>query len=627
MPAQSDHTRQVRTGANGGIPPDEVLGALDAVVRSAPFSKAKRPARFLRYLVETSLRGEGTSLKESVLGTDVFERPATWDPRLDPVVRQEAARLRKRLANYYESSGADAEVRIELPVGGYVPQFRRRSVEPEPVVVETPAAATPVLARRRTLWPYVAAAILCVAAALLIWRALSSHDSVASIAVLPFTDLTADASTQYFADGLTDEITDSLARLKTLRVIARSSAFQFKGKTVDIREAGKLLHVGYLLEGSVDRSGDRIRVIAHLERVADSSLVWSNTYESGTSDLFALQSELASGIAGSLRVTAGTPAGKHVPGAEAHDYVLKARYDMQQMTTDSLAKAEAEYRRAIELDPQYAMAYLGLASVEYSRSVARGSGYRTDAERASAEQYYNKALQLDPEMPTAHAMRAALSMQYNWDWIGAERELQLASTGPPNSTVESTYAFLLVFRGRFAEAEQHVQRMLDLDPFSMPTLNNIALMRNLEGRFEQAREIARQMAAQSPRMLTPQQLIAGTYVEEGRPQLAFPILRDLEHRFPGAELFEAMAYAKAGQRQEALRLMRPYEDAYPNVTVSLQWFALVYAFLGDEPNTVKWLQRSADRHEWQTLNLAVHPAYAAMENSPGFRALKKRLGL
>ena len=248
MPAQSDHTRQVRTGANGGIPPDEVLGALDAVVRSAPFSKAKRPARFLRYLVETSLRGEGTSLKESVLGTDVFERPATWDPRLDPVVRQEAARLRKRLANYYESSGADAEVRIELPVGGYVPQFRRRSVEPEPVVVETPAAATPVLARRRTLWPYVAAAILCVAAALLIWRALSSHDSVASIAVLPFTDLTADASTQYFADGLTDEITDSLARLKTLRVIARSSAFQFKGKTVDIREAGKLLHVGYLLD-------------------------------------------------------------------------------------------------------------------------------------------------------------------------------------------------------------------------------------------------------------------------------------------------------------------------------------------------------------------------------------------
>jgi predicted Zn-dependent protease len=169
--------------------------------------------------------------------------------------------------------------------------------------------------------------------------------------------------------------------------------------------------------------------------------------------------------------------------------------------------------------------------------------------------------------------------------------------------------------------------MLDLDPFSTATMNNFALARNLEGHFAEARETAQKMAAQSPLMIAPQQVIGGTYIEEGRPELALPIFRELKQRFPQAQLFEAMACARAGQREEALRLIHPYEEEYPNSGVSMQWFALVYALLGDEPNTVKWLQRSADRHEWQALNLAVHPVYAPMENSPGFRALKKRLGL
>jgi serine/threonine-protein kinase len=626
MPAESDLDKQAGGEAAGAIPREAVLAALDAAVHSAAFSKAKRPARFLRYLVETALRGEGQFLKESVLGTEVFDRPATWDPRLDPVVRQEAARLRKRLAHYYESCGGEVAVRIELPVGSYVPLFRRKSAEPETAAVETPVVG-PAPVRRRRHWPYVAGGILSIAAAVLIWGAVSAHDSVASIVVLPFTDSTADVATQYFADGLTDEITDSLARLKTLRVIARSSAFRFKGKTIDIPEVGRLLHVGYLLEGSVDRAGDRIRIIAHLERVSDSSLVWSNTYESGASDLFALQSELAAAIAGSLKITAGVPATKHQPTAEAHEYALKARYDMQAMTTESLAKAEAEYRRAIELDPQYAAAYLGLGTVHYNRNAARGSAYQTEAERKSAEELARKALQLDPDLSTAHAMLANLAMQYAWDWAGAERELRLAVAGPPSATAESYYAFLLIFRGRFQEADQHLQRMLDLDPFSTATMNNFALARNLEGHFAEARETAQKMAAQSPLMIAPQQVIGGTYIEEGRPELALPIFRELKQRFPQAQLFEAMACARAGQREEALRLIHPYEEEHPNSGVSMQWFALVYALLGDEPNTVKWLQRSADRHEWQALNLAVHPVYAPMENSPGFRALKKRLGL
>jgi serine/threonine-protein kinase len=610
----------------GEIPQDEVLTALQTVVSSAAFGKTARPARFLRHLVETTLHGQGHLLKESVLGTDVFERPAAWDPRLDPIVRQEAARLRRRLANYYETSGAEAKIRIDLPVGSYVPLFRRKAVEIATAPAEAPTVG-PLPVRKWRLWPYAAPGILCVAAAITTWLAVSHRDSPTSIAVLPFANLTADPANRYFADGLTDEITDSLARLKTLRVIARSSATQLHGKTGDPREAGRLLHVDNVLEGSVARSGDRIKVIAHLERVSDGSLLWSNTYERGTADLFAVQSELAAGIAASLKAATGIPAARHIPNVEAHDSVLQARYDMQQMTTESLTRAETEYRHAIDVDPEYAAAWLGLGNVQYNLSAARGSAFRTEAERQSAEQSFHKALQLDPDLPSAHAMLAALAMQYDWDWNRAERELQLALAGGSSATAETYYAFLLVFRGRFSEADQHVRRMLDLDPFSAPTLGNRAQIRNLEGHFSEAREIARQMAVESPKAIAPQQIIAMTYVEEGQPELALPIFRQLRDRIPQAGVFEAMAYARAGQKEEALRLIRPLEEKYPNPGVSMQWLALVYAFLNDEPNTVKWLQRSADRREWQALNLAIHPVYARMRNSPGFRALEKRMGL
>ena len=627
MPAQPDLGKQAKAETAGEIPRDAVLAALDSLVASAAFGKAERPSRFLRHLVETSLGGEGHLLKESVLGAEVFGRRASWDPRLDPVVRQEAARLRKRLAHYYETGGAESEVRIELPVGSYVPVFRRKPVEIDTAPIETEHAGD-APARRRRGWVYYAAAgILCITGAVIAWRGFSQRESLASIVVLPFTDLTGDPADQYFSEGLTDEITDSLARIKTLRVMARSSAFQFKGKTVDVREVGRLLGVTNVLEGSVERSGDRVKIIAHLERTSDGSLLWSNTYERKASDLFAVQSELAAGIAGGLRVAAKVPKARHVPNAEAHDFVMKARYDTQQMTTESLTRAETEFQHAIDLDPEYSTAYFGLANAKYDQSAARGSAYRTEVERKSAQQLFQKALELDPDFTDAHAMLAALAMQYDWDWGRAERELQLAAAGPSSVNAEDYYALLLIFRGRFSEAEQHIQRALDRDPYSTAARIDVSVARNLEGRFAQAREISQQMAAEYPKMIGPQGMIGLTYIEEGHPELALPILRQLKRRFPQAQVFEAMACARAGRREEALRLIRPFEEKYPDPGVAMQWFALVYAFMGDEPNTVKWLERSADRHEFQALNLAVHPVYAPMRNSAGFRALERRMGL
>jgi len=625
MPSQPDLDRPAKAVAAGSIPPDVVLAALHQVVTSDAFAKSDRAARFLRYLVETALRGEAPLLKENVLGVEVFDRPASWDPRLDPIVRQEAGRLRKRLAKYYENGGASTEICIELPVGTYVPVFRRKLAEIEPAPSQSPAPEKAPAARSR-VWYYAAAGILCLAG-VIAWRSLSSYRSAPSVAVLPFVNLTPDPANQYFSDGLTDEITDALARVKALRVIARSSASQFKGKRADIREVGRLLKVANVLEGSVARSGDRIKIIAHLERVSDGSLVWSNTYERKASDLFAVQSDLAAGIAAGLRVAAGVPSTAHVPNAEAHDFYLKGRYDVQQVTPEAMQQAESDYQQAIDKDPQYAQAYLGLASAKYNQSLARGSSYQTEAEFKSVRSLLAKALELNPDLPAAHGFAAFLAMQYDRDWRRAERELQLETTDPPSAGADRDYGFFLLYQGRFAEADKRFAHMLDLDPFSTATQSNLALARNFEGRFAETREIAQRAAIEHPKMIWTDQLIGLTYVEEGRPELALPIFRRLEQRFPPAKICEAMALAKAGQREEALRLIRPFEEAYPSPGIAMEWIALVYGFMGDEPNAVKWLGRSIDLHETQALSLAVDPVFASMRNSAGFRALEKRIGL
>jgi TolB-like protein/Flp pilus assembly protein TadD len=442
----------------------------------------------------------------------------------------------------------------------------------------------------------------------------------ASIAVLPFNS--ADPSSRYLSSGLTDEITDALSQLKTLRVIASSSVARFSGKTADPREAGRMLGVANVLEGSVSSASNRVKIVAKLERVGDGALLWSETYERPESDLSAVQSDLTAGIAKSLKLTAPLKA-RHVPNAKAHSFLMKGRYEGQQMTSEAVKQAEVDFQHAIDLDPGYALAYLQLAVQKYNEGSARGSTYQTEEERKSSEQLLHKALELDPDLPSAHGMLAMFAMQYDWDWARAEREIRLAAAGPPSTAAELYFAFLLTFRGRFAEADEHIRRMQDLDPFSIVSMLNVAILRNLEGRFQEAREIAQNMLAISPKMLGAQQLIGATYAEEGHPELALPIFRQLEPRFPQIQLYEAMTYAAAGQGQEALRLIRPYEEKYPNPGVAMQWFALVYGALGD----VKWLERSADRHEFQALNLAVNPVFASMRNSAGFRALEKRMGL
>jgi TolB-like protein/Tfp pilus assembly protein PilF len=609
----------------------EVNAALARILASDAFAALERPSRFLRHLVENALNGQSAALKESLIGIHVFGREAGWDPRADPIVRQEAARLRKRLARYYLTDSP--EVRIELPVGTYVPLFHRVSVmlppvEEPPQIPEEPSSlpAAPKPPRRSWLW--LVAALVLLAAFAVTWRALQPPlaSKPLSIVVLPFTNLGGDPAKQYFADGMTDEITDRLTRIPSLKVLARASAFAFKGKTVDVRDLGRKLGVSHVLEGSVEWFGEEIRISGHLERVSDGSHVWSGTYERSAKDFLAVQSELADAVSRTLQLDAGIRPGLHVPVEEAHELYLQAVFDMQNQVPESLRKAEAALQESVRIDPEYAAAWFQLGLAKFNSSSVNGR-MRTPAEVAEVRSLYRKALQLDPDLLDVHAQLAFIAMINDWDWAGAERELRLASRNGPRAFVESTWALLLSYHGRFREADERIAAARTLDPAGATTLLYLGAIRHWEGRFAEAIAIWQQLLERSPNQLNPRIMLNFSYIEAGQAGLALSNIRTWESKTRTLGFLEVMALAHLGRRQEGLRLLRQLEAKFEDSSTFRQWFALAWASLGDHAQTVKWLERSAALHEFQVLNMAVNPAFAEMRNDPPFRALATRIGL
>jgi len=289
----------------------EIRAALDRILESHAFVGSRRPGNFLKYVVEETLEGREEKIKEYSIATDVFGRDQSFDPRMDPIVRVEATKLRSRLAHYYEQEGQPDAIRIEFPKRGYVPAFRFHETEDwaaegssgiaadnRPSVAMTQGA---VFSRRTVLIAagLVLACVVAFALTSLRSRPFRVPESK-SIAVLPFTNLGDNKEDEYFSDGLTDELIASLGRVPGLRVVARGSAFQFKNKTYDIRDVGRRLNVRTVLEGSVRKVGTRLRITVHLDDGTNGYRIWSDIYERDSSDALAIQREIATALATSL---------------------------------------------------------------------------------------------------------------------------------------------------------------------------------------------------------------------------------------------------------------------------------------------------------------------------------------
>jgi eukaryotic-like serine/threonine-protein kinase len=323
-----------------------------------------------------------------------------------------------------------------------------------------------------------------------------SSDMRPSIAVLPFENMSGDKGNDYFSDGLAEEIINLLAKVPNLKVIARTSAFAFKGRHEDVRQIASALGVSTVLEGSVRKAGDRIRVTAQLITAVDGSHLWSERYDRQLADVFAVQDEIASAITDALQVTlsaSSTPVRRHTPNVQAYEHHLKALYEVQRRTPESMARAKKHFERAIEVDPQFAVAHAELGQL-FGQVAGYGVMPPGDALPLMREQA-RQALAIDPLLPEGHATLGSVAAWFDYDWTAAERHFRRAmAQGAIPPMVRRSYAmYCLLPTGRAQEAVDHYTLGLNEDPLNLMARAERAVCLRSASRFAEGDDALRQI--------------------------------------------------------------------------------------------------------------------------------------
>ncbi len=605
----------------------KVRAQLDRIVASPGFKGSQRRSKLLRYLVEEALADRAGSLKESVIATEVFDRDAGYDPQVDSIVRVEVGRLRSRLVEYYSQSGSEDPVQIEIPKGAYRPAFTVR----EPSLESAPLLAAPPTPRPFPTRMAAAAAILIVlaVAAALVWRT-TRPSAPSSIAILPFLNLSGDPSSEYLGDGISEEVTEALSQSAGLRVVARTSAFQFKGKNVDMREIGQRLGAAAVLEGSIAKRGGDLHVVAQLIRTRDGYHIWSETYDAAPADLPATESRLAQAVRDKLlpadarepgsAVTAGNP--------EAHDLYLRAAYEFSRRTADSSRAAIDLAKQAVAKDPTYAQPYVLMAAGESALTTLLTESPRAANERS--RQDIAKALELDPTNGAALAQKAMLDYIDGWDWPQAEREFRRVLATGSHGSAENLYGWCLMTRGRFAEARRHLQRAAELDPLSLgPQLNQVE-EEAYEGNLKAAQQKAETILHAAPNNPIALSAYSSLAMLQGNCQGAASSadkLKQLYPTLPFAEMAALGADSTCGRKDQAEARFATILRRQNEGQIAAYSLAMIFNFRGEADQTLNYLEKSADLREPPILYLKINHLLDNLRSTARFSALERRIGL
>lgn len=459
---------------------DAVRAQVARVLKSSAFQQSQRRQRFLQFLADETIAGRSERLKGYTIAVEVFERPVSFDPLVDPVVRIEAGRLRDKLREYYETEGKNDAIRIELPKGGYQLQIEKRCEDTKPA----PQDAGQIDGAGKLERPYAmrtrayAAAVTVAIAALLVaflmpngWRPVSPRTEGPSIAVLPFSNLGSDERWDRFAAGVTEDIITDLSQSRDMRVIARNSTEVYKNKPVDVRQVGRELDVKYVMEGSIQEAAGRIRVTAQLVETASGGHIWSERYDRHADDLFAVQNEITQRIASTLMGYQGQVAEaerkiirrKPPASLSAYETYLLGMEAKHKVTKESLAEAERLLRRAIELDPQFARAYCGLATVQYYL-IDLGLTPSVDAAVQQMWEAADQAVKLAPNDGLTHQV---LGMAYGYQGKSAQSLAELnraVELAPADADLLVAVAWSLPAFGESARAVRMIEHALRLNP-------------------------------------------------------------------------------------------------------------------------------------------------------------------
>jgi len=461
-----------------------------------------------------------------------------------------------------------------------------------------------------------------------------------SVAVLPFVNRSADPNDEYFSEGLADELLSVLVKIRGLRVAARTSSAMFKGKQVSIGEAGRALHVSTVLEGSVRKAGNRVRISVQLVKVDDEVPLWSETYDRTLDDIFAVQDDIAQSVVKELRTTllGETPdsqtsgeaqaevaraAEGRSANPESHRLYLEAWYFIERFTADGVRKGMAQLEQALALDPKNALAWVAQARGYLWQA---GYGFVDPPQGAKlAHQAAEKAVALVPNLSEAHHVLGSVLAFYEHDWVAGEKSLRRALELSPSSAVALFgMGQYLHFRARNAEAEQYFLRALEADPLSSRAYSALGnLYRNM-GRLDESERCFRKALELSPQRITAHHLLGIVLAARGDLDAALEEAK-LEPAEWGRLTGLADFYWRAGRRVEADQALAELEAKHAND--SAFQIAAIYAIRGDVDSAFSWIDRGIDQHDAGMNQLLCEGIFQPLHGDPRWRAALRKIGL
>ncbi len=636
-----------------------VRAHLKEVIASQEFAGSKRAQDFLQLIVEHALAGRLDNLRERMIGAEMFGRPIDYDTANDAVVRVKATEVRKKLTQYYLSVAKPPALRIEVPAGSYVPRFCWEAAEeptggaaaeeaseiPALEVMSTDAAGEAAGEGRSSQAAAAEAArglggrwMAIAAAAVLLGvvgyfsfktssNRLPPNRGVHSVAILPLANLSRDPQQEYFADGLTDELITDLGQVSALRVISRTSVMTYKGSNKRLPVIARELRVDAVVEGSVLREGDQVRITAQLIDARTDQHMWAHSYVRDLKNVLALQGEVAQAIADqvSIKVTPQEHARlrrARPMNTDAQDLYLKGVH----LLDAGQPRVAAEYlQKSVDKDPSFAPAHTELASAYGSLGEAGGLTYDEAFVREKAEA--SEAIQLDDALPAGHADLANAEINENWAWNTAEGELKRAIGLNPNfAPAHGAYAQYLLRVGRTPEGLAEIQRELELDPVSGRSSTSAGLGYYYARRYSEAlahMQRASQIQSNAADFLFPLGVI---YTEKGDYAEAVHNFQQLGDQ-PHALGHLGNLYGRMGRSAEARAILPKLERRVAKDGLGRYEIALIYIGLGDKERAFAWLERSVAAHDQGVTYLKIDPCLDPVRSDARLGELMQRVGL
>jgi TolB-like protein/cytochrome c-type biogenesis protein CcmH/NrfG len=447
-----------------------------------------------------------------------------------------------------------------------------------------------------------------------------------SVAVLPFVDMSEKRDQEYFSDGLSEELIDHLAQTQDLKVIARTSSFQFKGKNEDMRAIGQKLGVANLLEGSVRTSGKTLRVTAQLIKVADGSHLWSKTYDRAMGDIFKVQDEIATAVVAALQATITkpkVPSNEKPVNIEAYNAILRARYLFRKLTKEDTERGIAVLDQATRLDPTNAAAWAELAR-GYNSLLIQGAMAPQEAYLAGRNAV-GRALALNPNLAAAHYYLAFLELNFNHDYLAAEAEIRQAHALEPNPVWDADFAGAAAANaGRFDEAIRAFQKETEYDPLSPWALNQLGTTLLWANRLPEAERVMNSLLELEPNFASAHCYLGQVLLAKNKPEEAFGVMRE-----EPAEGWRLTCLPRAlwmlGRRAEADAMLVEAKSKYEN-SLAYQ-LAETYAIRDDKNEAFKWLARAYDNREGAVQAMNWDPFLNNLHGDPRFIALLRKVTL